>query len=171
MKIPLSLMDTWRLTRRSFAEMSIGIIVGCLPTLPRFFKQFHQRRSISSDTTEVHRGSNSGRKCWHGLSHRPPTAYTDSNQVRVFQMKGLGSRSSMSTAPYLPPLNFSDTSIGMFDESLPKKPLPTKSKHISATYSELWRAPTPWTPNDEGGGSRVQQDSSNSKRILCQRGS
>lgn len=149
-------MDIWRLTGRSFAEMSIGIIVGCLPTLPQFFK---------------HRGSNSGWKCWHRLSHRPPTAYTDSNQVRVFQMKGLGSRSSMSTAPYLPPLNFSDTSIGMFDESLPKKPLPTKSKHISATYSELWRAPTPWVPNDEGGGIRVQQDSSNSKRILCQRGS
>lgn len=157
-------MYIWYLTRRSFAEMSIGIIVGCLPTLPRFFKQFWQRRSISSDTTKVIRGGGSGWLYWRGLFDRCGTAYTDSNQVRVFPTKGLGSRSPRSTAPYLLPLNFSNTSIRLFDENFPKKPLPTKSKHITATHPQLWRAPTSWTPNDEGGGSRVQPDSSNGER-------
>lgn len=158
----------WRLTRRSFAEMSIGIVVGCLPTLPRFFKQFCQTRSISSDTTKVNRGSGSSWEYWSALFHRFRTAYADGNQVPVFPTRGLDNRSPKSTAPYLPPLNFSNTSIGMFDESLPQKPQPISSKHVSATHSQLWRAPTSWLSDDEGDGSRVQQYSSDSESTLYQ---
>ncbi len=155
------------LTRHSFGEMSIGIIVGCLPSLPRFFKQLFQTKTIPSSTTKVGPGNGSGWIYWRRLLHKSTTAYTDSDQVRVSPRNILGSKSSRSTAPYLPTLNFSNTFIQVAEEDFPMEPLPKNSKRVSTTHSHLWQAPASWLSSVKRGGNPRPRDSTNTERTLC----
>ena len=167
MKTILALTRQWPLTRFSFAEMSIGIIVGCLPSLPRFFKQVVARKNQCSSSTQFVSNTRSGWKYWHKLGRKSKTALTDSEQGQAPPRRFFGSDRVQSKAPCLPALNLSHSRIHLFDMNIPQKSLSSSSEGVSVQQSRQWQAPASWLLGGEGEADMARRDTGSTERTLC----
>ena len=167
MQIPLSIARQWLFTRLSFAEMSIGIMVGCLPSLPRFFKQSTIILNRSSFATQFASNKESGWMYWRRLWHKSGTAHTDIELGQVSRRSIFGSIDSKSKAPYLPTLNFSLSTIHLFDEDIPKRPLFNGTEGMSVQNPQLYQEPAPWPLGDEASATKSRRDTNSTDRTLC----
>ena len=110
----------------SFAEIAIGIFVGCLPVLTRFFKHVC--------STEAGRSSRLGilsSTSWRKLFRRSSTPKTSRKNPSYHYRNFIGKeRSSRSTeAPHLETLNLTRISLELAEQVRPKIPSKALTKN------------------------------------------
>lgn len=101
--------------RFSFAELAIGIIVGCLPTLPRFFKQFVSKTAASSP--------NKSRAPRRKLFTKSATPDLNNNDTSDFNLNGRNSPGSNGALHY-ETLTQTRNSLQSAESTLPRVPSP-----------------------------------------------
>ena len=126
----------------SFAEIAIGIIVGCLPVLPRFFQHFASKEAGSSSRFE--NLSSVSRTWWRRVFRKSTTSEsgsdeTDSYHDRKLLKKQKGSRSTR--APYIETLDLTRNSLDLPEKYLPRLPSPVLEKGSSAAVSRTTTSP------------------------------
>lgn len=105
----------------SSAEIAVGIIVGCLPALPRFFRHLCPQR-----TTPGSIQNSSGRPSWQTFFRKPIPPHASSSDTRAPSHKLFRIR-SRSKAPYISTLNFAGDSFHMTEIGFPEVPAECKS--------------------------------------------
>ncbi|KAL8693457.1 MAG: hypothetical protein Q9218_001728 [Villophora microphyllina] len=129
----------------AFAEIAIGIIVGCMPHVHKFFRHISSEMSMPS-TFKFFSGS-TGSSAWRRLFSRPPTSEESSSHAKLF-----GSTDSRSTAPQIRSLNMTRASLGLMTEKeLPALPAPTY------VTEEILRKPIPSTHGDRGHTAHIAE--------------
>ena len=128
-----------------FAEIAIGIIVGCLPVLPKFFKHFTSKEAGSSSRFE--NLSSASRSLWRRVFRKSTTPQLSRDEPPYRSRKFLGRpKTSVSTrAPHIETLNLTRNSFQLGEKYLPRLPSPTLNKEPLATSS---RASTSHTKRD-----------------------
>ena len=120
----------------SFVEIAIGLIVGCLPVLPRFFQ--HLSRKASASSTSRNTISTFGNSwwqsgSWHGYfsiiwSRSGSLNSSNLTPRRPSYGFSLGTKRSESSAPHNSRPSFSDTLLPMIEFDLPQPPLPISGR-------------------------------------------
>lgn len=112
------------LTEISFAEIAIGIIVGCLPILPRFFRYFFSDGKTSSSTSSTIRND---RLSWRRLFRKSTSQGSNSSKTGGSSQKLPGSRSTTYTAQNLSGPAFIGGPSYWAKKELPRLPSSTSS--------------------------------------------
>ena len=136
-----------QLMQFSSAEIAIGIIVGCLPSLPRFFKQFRPKGSANLNVTRARSSSGSSQKSWRKYLPWSGTAQTESEGTEV-----------ISQGPRITTLNFSPFATRMADEGFFERNIPSGSKSVRPECIQLQHAPISWFSNGERNKHRQHDD-------------
>ncbi|KAI4250321.1 MAG: hypothetical protein LQ352_005374 [Teloschistes flavicans] len=115
-----------------FAEIAIGIIVGCMPLVHKFFRHIFSEISVTSSFKLF--SSSTGSSVWRRLLSRPSTSEDGDSRGKLF-----GSKDSGSVAPQIQSLNMTRASLSFveLEKDLPALPAPT---HIT---EEIVRKPVP----------------------------
>ncbi|KAF6241446.1 hypothetical protein HO173_000156 [Letharia columbiana] len=129
---PAYQLDVDRIGLWAFAEIAIGIIVGCLPVLPRLFKHLVFKEAGSSSRFKIL--STSSRTSWRRLFRKSTTPELTSKDSSYFNRKSLRSKeSSRSTgAPYIETPILTRNSFQLSENNLPRIPSPVFDKEYSA---------------------------------------
>ena len=120
----------------SFVEIAIGLIVGCLPVLPRFFQHVSGRISTtsSSNRNALSASGNSWMSgSWRGYFSIIWSSSGSLNNSNVTPRRpsygfSFGTKRSESSAPRNSRASFSDTLLPMTEINLPQAPLPVGSR-------------------------------------------
>ena len=104
------------LTISRFAEISIGIIVGCMPHVHKFFRHCSSKVSMTSSFSLL--SSRSGRSSWRRLLGK------SSPSEASYSGKLSRSKGSESVAPYIGTLNMTRASFSPAEDELPRPPSP-----------------------------------------------
>lgn len=108
---PAYQIDLDRLGLWAFAEIAIGIIVGCLPVLPKFSKHFASKRAGLS--SRLYSLSSTGPSSWRRLFRKSATPegsrYDTPQSHRKFSSSRKASRST--GAPHIETLNLTRISL------------------------------------------------------------
>ncbi|MCJ1396234.1 hypothetical protein MMC18_009123 [Xylographa bjoerkii] len=108
----------------SIAEIAVGIIVGCLPVLPRFFRHFVPKRSPPLSDSETLLNSSSGRSFWRKLFRKSAALDASNEKIRVaFQSVSSGTKTK-ATPPQISTMNFTSHSLHMAGNDLTRPPSP-----------------------------------------------
>ena len=117
-----SILENVPLTKSSFAEIAIGIIVGCSPVLPRFFKNLSIKNHKMSGKFRLI-SSGSSPKIWFSRYHRSNTTDPEKNVTQSSSQSFYSSQKS--EPPRIATLNFPHDSfpsrVSVFDEPLPSQ--------------------------------------------------
>ena len=97
----------------------VGIIAGCLPALPRFFRHMFPRR-----ITQAFIQNSSSPPSWRSLFRKLIRPHASSSETRAPSHKFSSSRSK---APYISTLNFAGDSCHMTESNFPEIPAACKS--------------------------------------------
>ncbi|KAL8777851.1 MAG: hypothetical protein Q9194_002327 [Teloschistes cf. exilis] len=121
----------------AFAEIAIGIIVGCMPLVHKFFRHISSEISIPSSFKVF--SSSTGSSVWRRILSRPSTSEDSSSHGKLFDSKDSG-----SVAPQIQTLNMTRASLSFVEteKELPALPAPT---YRTETIS---RKPVPRAHND-----------------------
>jgi len=104
------------LTVSRFAEIAIGVIVGCMPHVHKFFRHLSSKVSITSSFSLL--ASSSGRSSRRRLLGKPSTSEPSCSR------KISGSKGSGSIAPHIGTLNMTRTSFSSAEKELSITPSP-----------------------------------------------
>lgn len=120
------------LTSASFAEIAIGIIVGCLPVLPRFFKHLASKEAGSPSKFEDF--SSASRTLWRRVFRKFPKPELSKNETSYHNRKFLSRQkpSVSSRTPYIETLNLTRNSLQLAENHFPRLPSPARDKGSSA---------------------------------------
>ena len=130
-----------QLTRSSFAEIAIGIIAGCLPSLPRFFQQFSHKETTSLYITRRNTTTGFTRKSWR--KYLPWSSRTRTN--------GDSGRFTHGTrAPRLATLNLPPFTVHELDHDGFERPAPIRGKSAPLEDIELQPASPSWSSYRQG---------------------
>ncbi|KAI4202643.1 MAG: hypothetical protein LQ350_002436 [Teloschistes chrysophthalmus] len=111
----------------AFAEIAIGIIVGCMPLVHKFFR--HVSSEISMPSSLKLFSSSTGSSVWRRILSRPSTSDDSGSRGKLFDSKDSG-----SLAPQIQTLNMTRASLSIVEteKELPALPAPTyKTETIS----------------------------------------
>ena len=111
----------------SFAEISIGIIVGCMPLVHKFFKHFSSK--ISSTSSFKILSNSSGGSSWRRLFGKSSSSEASASQ-KFFDSKG-----AESVAPHIKTLNMTRASFSSTDKDF--------TTTFSATERDAVKLPQP----------------------------
>lgn len=106
----------------SFAEISIGIIVGCMPLVHKFFKHFSLK--ISSTSSFKRLSNSSGGSSWRRLFGKASGSEASASQ-KFFDSQGAG-----SVAPHIETLNMTRVSFSSTDKELSTTFSATERDHV-----------------------------------------
>lgn len=121
------------LTIPRFAEIAIGIIVGCMPHVHKFSRHFSSKVSITSSFRLL--SSRGGRSSWRRLLGKSSTSEA-SYSGKLSESKGSG-----SVAPHIGTLNMTRTSFSSAEDELRRPPSPMyEGKAIRRVSLEVPRA-------------------------------
>lgn len=118
----------------AMAEVEIGIIVGCIPTLPKFFKHFSSKIPAMPFHFGL-RSSNSSWTSWRRLFRKPTTSGTSSNKPTLFPPQFFGTKASRSRAPHIGTLDLTRASFSYAEKDLPSMLLPVHNKDSLSSKS------------------------------------
>ena len=114
------------LTNVRFAEIAIGIIVGCVPHVHKFFRHFSSKVSMSS-SFKILSSNHSGGSSWRKLFGKSSTSEASRSG------SGFGSKDPQPGPPYLETLNLTRASFSLTEKELPKPPPPAHHKEVIRT--------------------------------------
>lgn len=124
--ITLSALQTSEPNFYSFAEIATGIIVGCLPVLPRFFQHlFPKTLSVSSGL----------RTSWRRIFRRSSDEGTSTRQTGHTLRSLFRFQKIASTAPQVSLHGLSGSSLHMAEQDLPASHSPRSTETISASLT------------------------------------
>ena len=130
----------------NFAEISIGIIIGFMPVLPRFFKHLTSKEAGSLSRFEIL--SSASRRFWRRISRRSamsePSREDPSYYNRNYFSKRKAPRSTR--APQIETLNLTRSSLTLTEKYFPRLPSPIRRKDSSIASH---RTTTPHSEWDE----------------------
>ena len=155
----------------SFAEISIGIIVGCMPLVHKFFKHFSTKISSTSSFKKL--SNSSGGSSWRRLFGMSSGSETSASP------KFSGSRGAESVAPHIKTLNMTRASFSSTDKEFPtsfftaerdpvKLPQPEIDKAVISRKSERQDMDEKYIPqklDDEENASRVPKTATREQDI------
>lgn len=104
------------LTIPRFAELAIGIIVGCMPHVHKFSRHCSSKVSLTSSFRLL--SSRGGGSSWRRLLGKSSTSEAS------YSGKLSGSKDSGSVAPHIGTLNMTRTSFSSAEDELPRPPSP-----------------------------------------------
>lgn len=113
---PIYQLDIDRIGLWAFAEIAIGIIIGCLPILPRFFTHFVSQTSISSSL------SSASRTIFRRLFRKSHTSHSSRKDTSSFSHRRFLHSKKSPQAPYIETLALTRGSLHWEEEGLPKIP-------------------------------------------------
>ncbi|KAM0806447.1 hypothetical protein BDR22DRAFT_968475 [Usnea florida] len=129
---PVYQLNIDRIGLWAFAEIAIGIIIGCLPVLPRFFKHFASTQPGSSSRFDIL--SSASRTFWRRLFRKSTASQSSGKDTSSFYRGRFFSRnrsSRASRAPYIQTLNLTRSSLHLVEKGLPEAPPPARKKVAS----------------------------------------
>lgn len=107
----------------SFAEIAIGIIVGCVPTLPKFFKHLSSNMPALPSRFKA-LSSTSSQASWRRFFRWSKTSETSTNKTTSFSQNIFKPKTSGSNAPRIETLDLTRISFLFGERDLPTMALP-----------------------------------------------
>ncbi|MCJ1315362.1 hypothetical protein MMC15_000679 [Xylographa vitiligo] len=97
----------------SIAEIAVGIIVGCLPVLPRFFKHIFPKRSAQLSDSETLLNSSGSGSFWRRFFRRTSVRYASKELSGTVANSGAPSSKKKKATPQISTMNMTGHSLHM----------------------------------------------------------
>ena len=103
----------------SIAEISVGIIVGCLPVLPRFFKHLFPKRSTQLSDSETLLNSSGSGSFWRKFFRRSSARYASKEVSGTVANSGASSskKTKKKATPQISTMNMTGHSLHMGEQT------------------------------------------------------